>query len=134
MFVNIKTNGYWHRYSNTLLVSLNNRISMRELSASREALITSRTRPTSTASKDGLNIVHLEIKKPSYAFEERKPSEVSVEDDRREGVIGKCCCASFPVLFQYLDLIDRYRMIWISMAGRHGRQSRPLDRLFIFVP
>ncbi|KAF8498147.1 hypothetical protein F5888DRAFT_1692862, partial [Russula emetica] len=73
-------------YSNTLLVSLNNRISIREVSLGRGALLTSGIRPTSMA-KDGPSIVHLEIEKPPCAFEERKQSVESVEDDGREGVI-----------------------------------------------
>ena len=100
--MNIKSDGCWYRYSNTLLVSLNNRISMREVSADRGTLLRSRTRPASTT-KDGLNVVHLEmIKKPSYTFREREISRESVDDDRREGVIGKCCDAPFPVFFQHL--------------------------------
>jgi hypothetical protein len=79
---NINNNGCWYRYSNTLLVSLNNRISMREVSpAGKGALLTSGTRPASTTAKDGLSIVRLEIEKPPYAFGERKESGVSVEDD-----------------------------------------------------
>jgi hypothetical protein len=110
--VNIKANGCRYRYSNTLLVSLNNRISIREVSLGRGALLTSGIRPTSMA-KDGPSIVHLEIEKPPCAFGERKQSVESVEDDGREGVIGKWCGASFPVFFQHLDLINSYRVIWI---------------------
>ena len=98
MSVNIKANGCWYSYSNTLLVSLNNRISMRKVSPSGGLLLTSRTRPTSTV-RDGPTIVNLEIEKPSYAFEERKRSGESVENDGREGVNGKCCGASFPGFF-----------------------------------
>jgi hypothetical protein len=116
--VNIKTKGCWYRYSNTLLVSLNNRISIREASAGRGALLTSGTRLASTA-KDGPSIVRLEIEKPPYAFEERNQSGESMEDDGRKGVISKCCGASFPGFFQHLDLINRYRMIWFL----NGRMS-----------
>jgi hypothetical protein len=101
-----------YRYSNTLLVSLNNRISIREVSLGGGALLTSQIRPASTA-KDGPSIVHLE----PYAFGERKQSGESVEDDTQAGGIGKCCGASFPVFFQHLDLINRYRMISI-LNGR----------------
>jgi hypothetical protein len=114
---NIKANGRWYRYSNTLLVSLNNRIAMRDVSAGRGAVVlASRSRPVSVA-KGGLNVVHLDIEKPTSAFEERKQSGESADDDRQEGVVGKCCRASFPVFFQHLDLIDRYGMIWI-LNGR----------------
>ena len=65
---------------------------MREVSAGRGGLLTSRTRPNSTAN-DGMT-VHLEMGKPPYAFEERKQSGFSVEDDGRKGVIGKCCASS----------------------------------------
>jgi hypothetical protein len=101
--VNIKANGFWHRYSNTLLVSLNNRISIREVSLSRGALLASRSRP---AAKDGPSIVRLEIEKPPYALEERYRSGESVEDDGREGVIGKCRGTSFLVFFKHLYLTD----------------------------
>ena len=77
------------------LVSLNNRISLREVSAGRGALLASGTRPASTA-KDGPSIVHLEIENPPYSFEEGKQSGELVEDDERKGVIRKCCVASFP--------------------------------------
>jgi len=69
-------------YSNTLLVSLNNRISIREVSLGGGASLTSQTRPASTA-KDGPSIVHLE----PYVFGERKQSGESVEDDRQAGGI-----------------------------------------------
>jgi hypothetical protein len=105
------------RYSNTLLVSLNNRISIREESLGREGLITSRTRPT-FAAKDGPSIVQLEIRKPPYAFEETEQSGESVEDGGRKGTIGKCRGDSFPVLFQHLHLINRYSMIWILKVRR----------------
>ena len=114
--MNIKANGYWYRYSNTLLVSLNNRISIREVLSGGGGLLTSGTLPDFTA-KDGPNIVRLEMEKPSYAFEERKQQEESVEDDGRKGVIRKYCGASFPIFFQRQDLINRYRMIWI-LDGR----------------
>lgn len=114
--MSIKANGCWFRYSNTLLFSLNNRISMREVSRRRGALLSSRTRPNSAA-KDGLSVVHLEIERPPHAFEERKQSGESVEDGGREGVISKCCRAPFPVFFQHLDHIDRYRMI-CTLNGR----------------
>ena len=67
---------------------------MREVLARRGALLSSRTRPTSTA-KDDVSVVHLEIERPPYAFEERRQSGESV-NDKGEGVIGKCCGSSFP--------------------------------------
>jgi len=107
----MKAYGYWYRYSNTLLVSLNNRISIRQVSPGGRALLTSRTRPASNA-EDRPSIVNLEMKKSSYAFEGRKQSGESVEDDGREKVvIGKCCGVSFPVFFRPADLINRYRMM-----------------------
>jgi hypothetical protein len=101
--VNIKANGCWYRYSNTLLVSLNNRIAIRdsEVSPDRGAILTSGKRPALTA-KGGPSIVHLEIAKspaPCAAFEERKQSGESLEDDAWDGVSGKCFGASFPVFF-----------------------------------
>jgi hypothetical protein len=93
--VNINANGYWYRYSNTLLVSLNNRISIREASRGTGALLASGTRPASTA-KDGPSIVRFEIEKPTYAFE-RKQSGESEVDDGRKAVNGKCYDASYPV-------------------------------------
>ena len=109
-------NECWYRYSNTLLFSLNNRISIRELSRRSEAVLPSRTRPNSTA-KDGQGVVLLERARPPYAFKERKQSEETVEDDGQEVGISKCCSAPFPAFFQHLDLIDRYRMIW-TFNGR----------------
>ncbi|KAI0270139.1 hypothetical protein BGY98DRAFT_276028 [Russula aff. rugulosa BPL654] len=64
-------------YSNTLLFSLNNRISIRELPRRSEAVLASRTRPNSTA-KDGQSVVLLERARPPYAFKERKQSEETV--------------------------------------------------------
>jgi hypothetical protein len=131
--VNIKANGFWYRYSNTLLVSLNNRISVREVSAGRGGLLISRTRPTTTA-KDGLDIVPLEIGKPPYAFEERKQSCESVEVDGQEVVISKCCSASFPsFFFQHLDLV-RYRMIWILNGRTRLTTTTTTGSLICFVP
>lgn len=70
-------------YSNTLLVSLNNRISIREVSSGRRALPTSRTPPTSS-SNDHSSIVHFEIARSSHMFEGRKESEESVDDEGQE--------------------------------------------------
>ena len=109
--MNIKANGCWYRYSNTLLVSLNNRISIREVTTSIGALPTSQTRPISTNSCS--SIMRLELRKPPYTLEERRQSGDSVEDDGVKAVIGKCCCDSFPVFVQYPDSINRHRMIWI---------------------
>ncbi|KAF8498127.1 hypothetical protein F5888DRAFT_1692625 [Russula emetica] len=67
-------------YSNTLLVSLNNRISIRAVSpAGTGTLLTSITRPA----KDGPSIVHLETEEPPCASEERKKpgDSESMEDD-----------------------------------------------------
>lgn len=114
--MNINANGYWYRYSNTLLVSLNNRISIREASRGTGALLASGTRPASTA-KDGPSIVRFEIERQSYVLEERKQSGESEVDDGRKGVNGKCYDASFPVPFQYLDLINRFCVILI-LNGR----------------
>lgn len=71
---------------------------MREMSAGKGALLTSGTRLASTA-KDGPSIVRLEIEEPPFAFEERKQSGESMEDDGRKGVIRKCCGASLPGFF-----------------------------------
>jgi hypothetical protein len=46
---------YWHRFSNTLLVSLNNRIYIRKISSDRAALFTPRALESSTAK------VHVEL-------------------------------------------------------------------------
>jgi hypothetical protein len=89
---------------------------MRKVSRGRGVLLASGTRPASTA-KDGPSIVRFEIESPPYAFEERKQSGESEEDGGRKVVIGKCCDASFPVFFQHLDLINRYRVILI-LNGR----------------
>jgi hypothetical protein len=82
----------WHRYSNTLLASLNNRISIREVSSARGALPTSRTLAAPT-SKDPSSIVHVELEKSPHAFKGRKESG---EDKGQESVIGGYCGASFP--------------------------------------
>lgn len=75
------------------------------MSAGRGALLISQTRPT-TPAKDGLSVVPLKIGRPPYAFEEKKQSENSVEDDEREVVISKCCNAFFPVSFITWTLVD----------------------------
>ena len=131
--MNINANGCWYRYSNTLLVSLNNRISMREMSRGTGALLASGTRPASTA-KDGPSIVRFEIERPPYAFEESKHSGESEEEDGRKGVNGKCYDAFFPVPFQCLDLINRYRVI-LTLSGRTSWTVIAMNgSTFIFVP
>jgi len=72
-------------YSNTLLVSLNNRISIRKVPSDRMALRTSRA-PSST-DKDHSSFVHLELDKPQHASEERKQPDESMDDEGPERAI-----------------------------------------------
>ena len=51
---------YWHRYSNTLFASLNNRLYIRKISSDRGALPTSRA-PAPSTSKVPLSSVHVEL-------------------------------------------------------------------------
>ena len=130
-------NGRWCRYSNTLLVSLNNRIALRdsEVSPGGGTLLAFQTRPTPTA-KDGPSIVHLEIENSPvpYTFDERqRPGElVKPEDVGRDRVTGKCFGAFFLVLFQYLDLINKYRMIRILNAKTPWTTIRTTGSILYF--
>ncbi|KAH9981989.1 hypothetical protein BJV77DRAFT_334986 [Russula vinacea] len=72
-------------YSNTLLVSLNNRISIREVTSARETLPTSATLAPPTFKIPG-NSMHTELDKLPQAFKGRKLSEDS-EDEVHEKVI-----------------------------------------------
>ncbi|KAI0000789.1 hypothetical protein BJV74DRAFT_820679 [Russula compacta] len=72
-------------YSNTLLVSLNNRISIREGSTTRDAGRRSRTF-TVPSSNDASSIVHLELEKTSQMSKRRQ--ELG-EDERRGEIIGE---------------------------------------------
>ena len=62
------------------------------------------------------------------AFEERKHSGESVEDDGRDRVIGKCFGASFSVFFQRLDLTanNRYRTIPCMIRILNGKTPRTM--------
>ena len=55
------------------------------------------------------------------------------EDVGRYKVVRKCYGSCF---FQHLDLVNRYRMIWIinGKAPRTTIRTVTLDRLSIFVP
>jgi hypothetical protein len=78
---------FWDRYSNTLLVSLNNRISIRERregTSVRGALPAFQT-PAALTSGVPSSIVHVELEKSPHTFKER---EQSGEDEGQERVIG----------------------------------------------
>ncbi|KAH9981985.1 hypothetical protein BJV77DRAFT_1102887, partial [Russula vinacea] len=94
-------------YSNTLLVSLNNRISIREESAARGASPTSGVlaAPNFEAeSSTRSSSVHSELEKSPQAFKGRKLSGDS-EDEVQEKVIGGYCGTSFPNCLKLLVLI-----------------------------
>ena len=54
------------------------------------------------------------------------------EDVGRDKIIGKCFSASFLVLFQYLDLINRYRMIRILNAKTPWTTIRTTGSILYF--
>ena len=83
----------WHRYSNTLLLSLNNRISIREELAARKTLPTSGALVSPTFNVLESSVMHAElemqIEMSPLAFKGRKLSEV------QDKVIGGYCGTSF---------------------------------------
>ena len=101
-----------HRYSNTLLLSLNNRIAIREESAAIGSL------PTSGLASGALvaatfnvreSVMHAELEMSPQVFNGRKLSEV------QDKVIGGYCgtsltkCHSIPGP----DYCNRYLLIWV---------------------
>ncbi len=120
--MDIMTSESWYSYSNTLLVSLNSRIAIREESSSRRALPPNRTLTVST-SRNLSGIVHVKFESSPHAFEGRRQSG---EDGSQAKATGECCGFSFLVVFQHPDLIDRHRMIWI-LNGKMSLDDNRLD-------
>ena len=114
---------YLRRYSNTLLVSLNNRISIREVSQARGGLLASEpiTRGHSGA-------VHLELGKISYTPQERSQSG-------EDGITSKCC--PFSGFLSAPNLNHRYLTIWAFIGHKRIEKMTPCggynhpDQLFI---
>ena len=118
---------YRRRYSNTLLVSLNNRISIREVSHTRGGLLV--TRPMAGGHSSSM---HLELERSSYTSQERSPSG-------EDGIIGECCHTSFPGFLSASNLNHRYLIIWAFTSHKRtknmtlcGGHNHP-DQLFVPV-
>jgi hypothetical protein len=116
---------YLRRYSNTLLVSLNNRISIREESQARGGLLASEpmTRGHSGA-------VQLELGKISYTSQERSQSG-------EDGITSECCHNSFSGFLSAPNLNHRYLIIRAFIGHERIENMTPCggynhaDQLFI---
>jgi hypothetical protein len=94
-FTSLISGKCWCRYSNTLLVSLNNRISIREASTRQEAV--SRTRSVTFHSTDlpraAAETVHIELEKPPRALSGWTHLGAGQSQER---VIGEWCNSFSP--------------------------------------
>lgn len=79
LLTNIST---WHRYSNTLLVSLNNRISIRDTSVARGGVVRpAGSFPTTTSSGTTTEFLLTDLEKHQNAFN-KSPLEVTEPQER----------------------------------------------------